>query len=73
VVLHICSFPDTVSLDSNVGKRQTLLYSATAIHAHSSASAAFDKKGKAAAKKLKLRGTLKGMTHNNSLPEHLKQ
>jgi hypothetical protein len=57
-----------------VGKRQTLLYSATAIHAHSSASAMFDKKGnKSAAKKVKLRGTLKGMTHNNTLPEHLKQ
>ena len=63
----------TDALNSNVGRRQTLLYSATAIHAHAGNIGGFDKKTKAAAKKLKLKGTLKGVGHNISLPDHLKQ
>lgn len=58
----------------DVGRRQTLLFSATAIHAavHNASTTAFDKKAKAQ-KKLKLKGTLKGITQNNTLPDHLKQ
>jgi len=57
-----------------VGRRQTLLFSATAIHAavHNASTTTFDKKAKAQ-KKLKLKGTLKGITQNNTLPDHLKQ
>ena len=62
----------TKDRNSNVGRRQTLLYSATAIHAHSAASAIFDSKKKQS-KKLKLKGTLKGVNNGVSLPEHLKQ
>jgi hypothetical protein len=53
--------------------RQTLLFSATAIHSHAVSAAAFDKKARAQAKKLKLRGTLKGINNNSTLPDHLKQ
>ncbi len=58
----------------DVGRRQTLLFSATAIHAaaNNANTATFDKKAKAQ-KKLKLKGTLKGISQNNTLPEHLKQ
>lgn len=58
----------------DVGRRQTLLYSATAIHtaAHNPNTTTFDKKAKAQ-KKLKLKGTLKGISQNNTLPDHLKQ
>lgn len=58
----------------DVGRRQTLLFSATAIHtaAHNPNTTTFDKKAKAQ-KKLKLKGTLKGISQNNTLPDHLKQ
>jgi hypothetical protein len=61
-----------------VGSRQTLLFSATAIHGNSqnpsfaALTGVFDKKAKNN-KKAKLRGTLKGIGQNKTLPDHLKQ
>lgn len=61
-------------------QRQTLLYSATAIHIqkgsnsnNNNATNSSSNKQKKKDKNLKLRGTLKGIHNNNVLTDHLKQ
>jgi hypothetical protein len=55
-----------IEMNIQVGSRQTLLYSATAVDVNKSK---FNKREK----KYKLKGTLKGVSDHQVLPEHLKQ
>ena len=55
-----------IEMNIQVGTRQTLLYSATAVDVNKSK---FNKREK----KYKLKGTLKGVSDHQVLPEHLKQ